>query len=169
MCFPSQTESCFKIRNRQHHLYHHICLCPSVWPYRNRIGQLLQQARSSSCRRSYLRDSRLLSDLNGHVNKSRGEYEEVYCKSRWGTRNAEGERLLDVAMFRNLVIGNTCFKKWLNQLITFTSCNANTQIMCPFVKPSASTWEISRLSMVKGSPRITIFLSVIHVLTYLPC
>ena len=46
----------------------------------------------------------------------------------WGTRTTEGENLLEFAVSCNLLIGNTCFKKWTNHLITYTLGTGRTQI-----------------------------------------
>ena len=69
----------------------------------------------------------LLGDWDGHVSKSSAGYEGVHDKMVW-TQNTEGESLLEFAMSCNMVIDNTCFKKWSNHLITFTSGEGRTQI-----------------------------------------
>ena len=46
----------------------------------------------------------------------------------WGTRNTEVESLLEFAVYCNLVIGNTCFKKQPNHLITYNLGEERTGI-----------------------------------------
>ena len=152
--------------NQQRQLYHYICLCPPVWLHWFRKGQLLWQAPSSICKNSYLRDSHFLGAWNGYVGKSTAGYQGVLGGHGWGTRNTEGEKLLEFPMSCNLIIGNTCFKKQPNRLITFTSAEGRT--ICSFGKPSASMWEMSRLSLASRSPSNTICWSVISVLIFPP-
>ena len=44
-----------------------------------------------------------------------------------GKRNIEGERILEFAFANKLVVGNTWFKKKLEDLVTYQSGNAATQ------------------------------------------
>ena len=43
---------------------------------------------------------------------------DVHC---WGTRNAEGKRLLEFAVSCDLAIGNTCFEEQSNHIIASLS------------------------------------------------
>lgn len=67
-------------------------------------------------------------DWNGHVGVAAAGYESVHGGNGWGTRNAEGERVLEFAVSCDLVVGNTCFKKRASHLITYQSGGASTQI-----------------------------------------
>ena len=55
-------------------------------------------------------------------------YEGVHGGHGWGTGYTEDQSLLEFAVSCNLVIGNTCFKKQSNNLITYTSDEWRTQI-----------------------------------------
>ena len=66
----------------------------------------------------------LFNDWNGHVGKSNVGYAGVHG---WGTKNAEGKRLLEFAVSCNRAISNTCFKKRTDHLIIFTSGEKSAQ------------------------------------------
>ncbi|EYC12736.1 hypothetical protein Y032_0046g1396 [Ancylostoma ceylanicum] len=66
-------------------------------------------------------------DLNGHV----GATKEGYRCQRgygYGTRNSDGERILEYADSHNLVIVNTKFRKRPSHLVSFYSGSTQTQI-----------------------------------------
>ena len=67
-------------------------------------------------------------DLNGHVGKERGGYEEVMGIYGFGDRNREGEYILDFCLGKGLRIMNTMFKKEREKMITFKSGGRETQI-----------------------------------------
>ena len=67
-------------------------------------------------------------DLNGHVGKERGGYEEVMGIYGFGDRNREGEYILDFCLAKGLRIMNTMFKKEREKMITFKSSGRDTQI-----------------------------------------
>ena len=70
----------------------------------------------------------LLGDWNGHVGASADGFEDVHGGHGFGTRNNEGERILDFALANNLVVGNTLFIKRESHLVTFSSGGNRTQI-----------------------------------------
>ena len=55
-------------------------------------------------------------------------YEGVHGGSRYGERNADGDKVLEFAVANDFVIGNTFFVKRDCHLITYQSGNAKTQI-----------------------------------------
>ena len=112
--------------NRQGHLYHHICLFPQVWPPRCRKG-LLWWVPSSIAGIPTLEILILLDHMNGHVGKA-SAWQGMHSGHGWGTRDKEGESVLEFAMSCNLVNSNTCFEKWPNHLITHTSGEGRTWI-----------------------------------------
>uniref|UniRef100_A0A183GT88 Endo/exonuclease/phosphatase domain-containing protein n=1 Tax=Heligmosomoides polygyrus TaxID=6339 RepID=A0A183GT88_HELPZ len=63
-------------------------------------------------------------DLNGHV----GAAKDGYSCHGYGSRNADGERILEYADSHDLTIVNTKFRKRDSHLISFYSGNAKTQI-----------------------------------------
>ena len=67
-------------------------------------------------------------DLNGHVGKSARGYEQVHGGFGYGTRNREGDRILDFCSAGSMVVTNTNFKKPTNHLITYKSGKNKTQI-----------------------------------------
>ena len=50
-------------------------------------------------------------DLNGHVGTSSVGFEVVHGGFRYGSRNQEGEKVLDFAIAFDLMIANTFFRK----------------------------------------------------------
>ena len=67
-------------------------------------------------------------DLNGHVGRFPDGYEGVHGGWSVGTRNREGERILDFADSLGLVLCNTVFRKRPAGLVTYSSGGAETQI-----------------------------------------
>ena len=59
------------------------------------------------------------ADLNGHVGKKADGYESVHGGFGYGTRNPEGERVLDFALSQDMVVTNTYYKKRDSRLITY--------------------------------------------------
>ncbi|VDP40601.1 unnamed protein product [Heligmosomoides polygyrus] len=67
------------------------------------------------------------SDLNGHVGAAKDGY-SCHGGFGYGSRNANGERILEYADSHDLTIVNTKFRKRDSHLISFYSGNAKTQI-----------------------------------------
>ena len=70
----------------------------------------------------------LAGDLNGHVGSEAMGYEGIHGGWGYGTRNAEGERILEFALAMNMVICNTAFKKRESHLVTYRSGGSSSQI-----------------------------------------
>ena len=72
-------------------------------------------------------DERLLvcGDLNGHVGAGVDGFEGVHGGYGYGTRNVEGEMLLEFADAMDLAVANTWFKKAEQKLVTFESVTGN--------------------------------------------
>ena len=70
----------------------------------------------------------ILADLNGHVGSEAMGYEGIHGGWGYGTRNAEGERILEFALAMNMVICNTAFKKRESHLVTYRSGGSSSQI-----------------------------------------
>ena len=66
-------------------------------------------------------------DLNGHVGATKDGY-SCHGGFGYGTRNVDGERILEYAEAHDLAIMNTKFRKRDSHLISFYSGNARTQI-----------------------------------------
>ncbi|WKY13292.1 hypothetical protein Q1695_004255 [Nippostrongylus brasiliensis] len=66
-------------------------------------------------------------DLNGHVGARKDGY-KCHGGFGYGTRNEDGERILEYACSHDLVITNTAFRKRPSHLISFYSGNARSQI-----------------------------------------
>ena len=64
------------------------------------------------------------SDMNGHV----GRDADGYCGVGFGTRNAEGERILEFGDAVGMVVCNTFFKKEDSKLITYQSGDNRSMI-----------------------------------------
>ncbi|KAJ1279118.1 hypothetical protein BS78_04G131400, partial [Paspalum vaginatum] len=67
-------------------------------------------------------------DLNGHVGTSNGGYELAHGGFGYGSRNQEGEEILDFAVAYDLMIANTFFRKRESHLVTFSSGHHTSQI-----------------------------------------
>ncbi|VDO19908.1 unnamed protein product [Heligmosomoides polygyrus] len=66
-------------------------------------------------------------DLNGHVGATKDGY-SGHGGFGYGSRNADGERILEYADSHDLIIVNTKFRKRDSHLISFYSGNNKTQI-----------------------------------------
>jgi hypothetical protein len=62
-----------------------------------------------------------IGDLNGHVGSTRVGFDGVHGGFRYGSRNQEGEGILNFALAYDLIIVNTLFKKRVSHLVTFSS------------------------------------------------
>ena len=60
-------------------------------------------------------------DLNGHVGTTSAGFEAVHGGFGYGSRNQEGEEVLDFAVAFDLMIANTFFRKRESHLVTFSS------------------------------------------------
>ena len=67
-------------------------------------------------------------NLNGHVGTSSAGFEVVHVGFRYGSRNQEGEKVLDFAIASDLMIANTFFRKRQSHLVTFSSGQYSSQI-----------------------------------------
>ena len=63
----------------------------------------------------------IASDMNGHVGRDADGYGGVHGGMGFGTRNAEGERILEFGDAVGMVVCNTFFKKEDSKLITYQS------------------------------------------------
>jgi hypothetical protein len=60
-------------------------------------------------------------DLNGHIGSTRVGFDGVHGGFRYGSRNQEGESILNFALAYDLFVTNTLFKKRVSHLVTFSS------------------------------------------------
>ena len=69
-------------------------------------------------------------DWNGHVGKNGYNCKDVHGGYGFGKPepDVEGERIMEFALAHELLLGNTCFKKRDDHLITYRSGAARTQI-----------------------------------------
>ncbi|ESO05771.1 hypothetical protein HELRODRAFT_191380 [Helobdella robusta] len=63
----------------------------------------------------------VLGNLNGHVGADADGYEGVHGGWRYGIRNEEGRRVLELADAHSMVVGNTWFTREPARLITYKS------------------------------------------------
>ena len=61
----------------------------------------------------------IAGDLNGHVGRGSEGYEGVHGGRGYGTRNKEGDRILEFGSAMDMVVTNTMFSKRDSRLITF--------------------------------------------------
>jgi hypothetical protein len=66
--------------------------------------------------------------LNGHVGTTRAGFEAAHGGFGYGSRNQEGEEVLDFATALDLMIVNTFFRKRQSHLVTFSSGQHSSQI-----------------------------------------
>jgi hypothetical protein len=69
-----------------------------------------------------------IEDLNGHVGSTRVGFDGVHGGFRYGSRNQEGEGILNFALAYDLIVANTFFRKRVSHLVTFSSGQYCTQI-----------------------------------------
>jgi hypothetical protein len=67
-------------------------------------------------------------DFNGHVGSIRVGFDGVHGGFEYGTRNQEGEGILNFVLAYDLIVENTFFKKSLSHLVTFSSGQHCSQI-----------------------------------------
>jgi hypothetical protein len=67
-------------------------------------------------------------DLNGHVGSTRVDFDMVHGGFRYGSRNQEGEGILNFVLAYDLFIMNTLFRKRVSHLVTFSSRQHCSQI-----------------------------------------
>jgi exonuclease III len=60
-------------------------------------------------------------DFNGHVGSTRVGFDGVHGGFGYGSRNQEGEGILNFALVYDLIIVNTLFRKRVSHLVTFSS------------------------------------------------
>jgi hypothetical protein len=69
-----------------------------------------------------------IGDLNGHVGTTSAGFEAVHGGFGYGSRNQEGEEVLDFTVAFDLMIANTFFRKRESHLVTFSSGQHCSQI-----------------------------------------
>jgi hypothetical protein len=67
-------------------------------------------------------------DLNGHVGSTRVCFDWVHEGFGYGSRNQEGDGILNFAVVYNLIVANTLFRKRVSHLVTFSSGQHCSQI-----------------------------------------
>jgi hypothetical protein len=70
-------------------------------------------------------------DLNGHVGSTRVDFDGVHGGFGYGSRNQEGEGILNVVLAYDLIVANTLFRKRVSHLVTFSSGQHYSQIFHP--------------------------------------
>ena len=77
-------------------------------------------------------------DMNGHVGRDADGYDGVHGGMRFGTRNAEGERILEFSDAVGMVVCNTFFKKDDFKLITYQYIGNRSMIDYLMVRKTGS-------------------------------
>ena len=73
-------------------------------------------------------------DMNGHVGQVANGFHEAHGNFGYGTRNAEGERILEFAEAMGYVVTNTLFKKRQSHLVTYESGGNKTAVDMILIK-----------------------------------
>jgi hypothetical protein len=60
-------------------------------------------------------------DLNGHVGSTRVDFDGVHGGFGYGSRNQEGEGILNFVLVYDLFVANNLFRKRVSHLVTFSS------------------------------------------------
>jgi hypothetical protein len=63
----------------------------------------------------------IVGDLNGHVGSIRVGFDGVHGGFGYGSRNQEGEGILNFDLAYDLFVVNTLFRKRVSHLVTFSS------------------------------------------------
>jgi hypothetical protein len=69
-----------------------------------------------------------IGDLNGHVGSTRVGFDGVHEGFRYGSRNQEGEGILNFTLVYDLIVTNTFFRKRVSYLVTFSNGQHCSQI-----------------------------------------
>jgi hypothetical protein len=67
-------------------------------------------------------------DLNRHVGFTRVGFDGVHGGFGYGSRNQEGEGILNFALVYNLIVANTLFRNRVSHLVTFSNGQQCSQI-----------------------------------------
>jgi hypothetical protein len=67
-------------------------------------------------------------DLNEHVCSTRVDFDGVYRGFGYGSRNQEGEGILNFALAYDLFVANALFRKRVSHIVTFSSGQHCSQI-----------------------------------------
>jgi hypothetical protein len=67
-------------------------------------------------------------DLNGQVGSTRVSFDGVHGGFGYGSRNQEGDGILNFALAYDLIVVNTLFRKRVSHLVTFSSSQQCSQI-----------------------------------------
>jgi hypothetical protein len=59
-----------------------------------------------------------IGDLNGYVGSTKVDFDGVYEGFGYGSRNQEGESILNFALTYDLIVANTLFRKRFFHLVT---------------------------------------------------
>ena len=73
-------------------------------------------------------------DMNGHVDQVANGFHEAHGNFGYGTRNAEGERILEFAEAMGYVVTSTLFKKKQSHLVTYESGGNKTAVDIILIK-----------------------------------
>ena len=73
-------------------------------------------------------------DINGHVGQVANGFHEAHGNYGYGTRNAEGERILEFAEAMAYVVTSTLFKKRQSHLVTYESGGNKTAVDTILIK-----------------------------------
>ena len=73
-------------------------------------------------------------DMNGHVGQVANGFHEAHGNFGYGTRNAEGKRILEFAEAMEYVVTSTLFKKRQSHLVTYESGGNKTAVDMILIK-----------------------------------
>ena len=84
---------------------------------------------ATAWRRKMIFERKVLdADLNGHVGKGNISDEEIMGRYGAGTKNEEGQMIVDFAKRIDLAVVNTYFKKKDEHRVTYKTCGKSSQV-----------------------------------------
>jgi hypothetical protein len=93
-------------------------------------------------------------DMNGHVGAEKDGFGGIHGGYGYGTRNTEGEMLLEFADAMDLAVANTWFKKDDRKLVTFESGGCRTVVDYILVR-QAERGMVRNITVIQGEPSLT--------------
>lgn len=91
----------------------------------------------------------ICGDMNGHVGAETDGFEGVHGGHGFGSRNVEGEMLLEFTDAMDLVVANTWFKKSDGKLITYESGGFQTVVDYILVR-KAERHQLRNVTVIRG-------------------
>ena len=93
-------------------------------------------------------------DMNGHVGEKAEGFEGVHGGRGFGSRNVEGEMLLEFAEARGMMVLNTWFDKEDSKKVSYESGGCKTVVDYIMVK-QRDRWMVEDVKVIRNEPCLT--------------